>query len=768
MSLTVDSLEIQIQSDSTSAVSGIDALSASLSKLKAAVSGGLGLSTVANQISKLNAATTGADQTAANLDKLATSLQKLSTLGQVKISSSIANQITNIGAAVSSIGQDTITKITSLGTALGTIPKVSFGSFNAKNLQNLASALNSIDVSSIAQKFRDLNSAVSPLASNLSTATSALNQLSPALQKTAANTDSVTSANGRASDSYMNLYAKVKLAMGAVQRVGNVVAGWINKSNEYIEDVNLFTASMGQYAQEAQEYAERVGDLMGIDPGDFMRNEGIFNTIIKGFGVAGDKAYTMSKNLTQLGYDISSFYNISVEDAMTKLTSGISGELEPLRRLGYDLSVARLQQDAYALGIDKTVSSMTQAEKSQLRYYETMTQVTTAQGDMARTLESPSNQLRIFEAQVNQAARALGNVFIPMLNAVLPYAIALAKAIRLIAEEIARLFHFKLPEVDYSGLQASPTALKGVGDNAGKAGKNLGKAAKSAKKLNNNLLGIDELNIISPENQTANDAGKSSGAGAGVGGSDLGIDLPTYGFIADAVNERVEKIKTKLQPFFDWIKKNIDEILAGALAIGDAFLAWKIAKGVQDFLRWLSTMKGFNIVGSIGFKIAGLGLFLDAWHTMKEAIQDILANGPNFTNVTKLISGFAEALAASFLLFGNIKMGGVMLVISGLAGIVSAISDMVNNGVNWDNAMLLVKNLGLFLSGLGFLTGNTQLAGIGLVIAGATLIVPTSITLSPFNFRIIFFNIKLCWVIIYITTCFLLFCCFLFSYLTQE
>ena len=167
----------------------------------------------------------------------------------------------------------------------------------------------------------------------------------------------------------------------------------------------------------------------------------------------------------------------------------------------------------------------------------------------------------------------------------------------------------------------------------------------------------------------------------------------------------------------------IRDSLAGVLAIGAAFLAWRIAKGVQDFLRWLSTMKGFNITGSIAFKIAGLGLFLDAWNTMKEAIQDIMANGPNFTNVTKLISGFAEALGAAFLLFGNIKMAGAMLVISGLTGIVSAISDMVNNGVNWDNALFLVKNLGLFLSGLGMLTGNTKLAGIGLIISGATLIV---------------------------------------------
>ena len=101
---------------------------------------------------------------------------------------------------------------------------------------------------------------------------------------------------------------------------------------------------------------------MGINPGEWMRNQGVFMTITEGFGVASDRAYTMSKNLTQLTYDLASFFNISTADAFQKLESGISGELEPLRRLGYDLSVARLQQEAYNLGIDKSVMSMTQAE----------------------------------------------------------------------------------------------------------------------------------------------------------------------------------------------------------------------------------------------------------------------------------------------------------------------------------------------------------------------------------------------------------------------
>ena len=137
---------------------------------------------------------------------------------------------------------------------------------------------------------------------------------------------------------------------------------------------------------------------------------------------------------------LSFFFNISVADAMQKLQSGISGELEPLRRLGYDLSQARLEAVALSLGIDKSVASMTQAEKAELRYYAIMTQVTQAQGDMARTLESPANQLRVLKAQLEMCARTIGNIFIPALNAILPYAIAVVQVIREVAEAIAELF----------------------------------------------------------------------------------------------------------------------------------------------------------------------------------------------------------------------------------------------------------------------------------------------------------------------------------------
>ena len=729
MPTTIESLELEVQSSSTSATSGIDALSASLSKLKNAVKGGVGLTSVANQLNNLNAALQGIDSSSAGkLDTLSNSLSKLSGLGNLKISSSIANQIRNLGTAATSLnGVDFsgISKLASSLQPLTTLGKSNLASFITQlgKLPQLAQTLNSMNIPQFTAQIQQLANALAPLANQLNTVATAFQRLPTNIRKTVTATNAMATANNTASTSYINLWAKCRMAMNVVKTGARTIGSWITQSNAYIENLNLFTASMGGYAAEAKKYAEQVGNLMGIDPGEWMRNQGIFMTITKGFGVASDRAYTMSQNLTQLGYDISSFFNISFEDSMQKLTSGISGELEPLRRLGYDLSVARLQQEAYSLGIDKSVQSMTQAEKSELRYYAIMTQVTTAQGDMARTLNAPANQLRVLQAQVTQCARALGNIFIPALNAILPYAIAVAKVIRMLADTIASFFGFELPKVDYSSISAGASAIGDMADSADDTAGGLGNATKAAKKLKNALLGIDELNVISKDDDFGGSGSGLGAGGAGGAGGGLGFDLPTYDFMGDLVSANVDKIMKKLEPMITWLKKNINEILAGAMAIGACFLAWTIAEGVLKAIEGLSTMKGFTKLFSIGFKVAGLGLFLDAWNTIKEAIEDIRKNEANFTNVTKLISGFAEGLGAAFLLLGKVKLGGAALVIAGVTGIVSDISDMCKNGVNWDNATSLVKNIGLFMTGIGLVFGNLKLGGIGLTISGVALIV---------------------------------------------
>ena len=269
-----------------------------------------------------------------------------------------------------------------------------------------------------------------------------------------------------------------------------------------------------------------------------------------------------------------------------------------MRRLGYDLSQARLEAIAASLGIEQTVASMTQAEKAQLRYYAVMTQVTNAQGDMARTLEQPANQLRILQSQITQAAQAFGSIFIPILNAALPYVIALAKVIRLLAASIASLFGFTLPEIDYSGVTE-------VGAEVGNLNDQLEEAGGSAKKLKSYLMGFDELNVIDSKDSGSGGGGSSGG----VGGSDWEWDLPIYDFLDDAVTSRVTALMQKFKPLMDFLQTHLEEILAIVAAIGAEWLMWRLAKSLIPDLGTANTalkdlLKGITALATAVITVA--------------------------------------------------------------------------------------------------------------------------------------------------------------------
>lgn len=621
MATTIEQLELEIQSNSTSAVSSLDSLAASLNKLKSAVKG-TQIKSFSNSMASLSSSLNSLDSSQfGKLNEFANAILSLKKITGIKISGTIAKEINNIDTALQSLSAENASKLSGLASGLsGLNGNITLSSKIAKEITNIGIAVAGVDASNVA-KIETIGKSLSGLSinnkisskvateiTNLGTALKTitdeditrLNKIASALTSISASSGGVTSGlqsvkntvkgvtstNTKSTRSFMSLSKMALGAFSAIKSVGSQLSDFIHASTQYTEDLNLFTASMGNYAAEAQEYANTVSDIMGLDSGEWMRNQGVFNTIIEGFGVASDKAYLMSQNLTQLGYDISSFYNTDVETAMQKLQSGIAGELEPLRRLGYDLSVARLQQEAYNLGIEESVSNMTQAEKSQLRYYAIMTQCTTVQGDMARTLTAPANQLRVLKAELTQCARAIGNVFIPMLNMILPYAIAVVKVIRAIADVIAGLFGFELPEINYSGVASATSTLA---DDTGVIDDNLSGAAKSAKKMKDYMLGIDELNVINPNDDSS---GSGSGANSGYSGGDLGIDLPTYDFLEGAVQTKVNAIVDKMKEWLgitgeisswaDFFKTRLGKIVAVVGIIGAGFAAWKIGKSVAN------------------------------------------------------------------------------------------------------------------------------------------------------------------------------------------
>lgn len=701
----IQGLEFQIVNDSTQAVAGLQNLINTLNRLKTATNGGAtGLSKTAQGIRELSNSLKGLNSGDASqkITRLTNALTALSQVGNVKISSSIANQLTAINTALAGLKWTDGDKLTSLANGLR--PLSELGKANMTTFINQLSKLPKViedleaaDIDKFTQQMTALAAAMKPFADEMQKVSNGFSAFPSKIQKLITSTEKYNASARKATSTTGQFTSGLKaLNVAAVaitfRKIGHFIAQAVTESNKYQEDLNLFTVALGQYAAEAQNYAEKVSDVMGIDPAQWLRNQGVFNTLLTGFGDTAERAQLMSQNLTQLGYDISSFFNISIEDAMQKLQSGISGELEPLRRLGYDLSQARLEQTALNLGIKESVANMTQAEKAELRYYAIMTQVTTAQGDMARTLEAPANQLRILQAQLTQAARAIGNIFIPALNAILPYAIAVVQVIREIANALANLAGFKLTEVDYSGVNNAAVGAGSLADN-------LDDAAGAAEKLKQYTAGFDELNVFAPN------TGSGSGAGAG-GAGGFDFDLPTYDFLGDAVQTRIGEIK-----------KMIEDTLAEITTIVSGFM---LAVGA------ILVVTGVNIPLGVGLMAAGaVGLAATVglnWTAMSSELASTLAL------ITGVVGGFLLALGAIMAFSGaNLPLGIALMALGGASLVSAAVINWHNSDRHLTDALTTLTGVlagaSLAVGAMLAFTGVATGLGIALMAVGAVTLV---------------------------------------------
>lgn len=701
----IQGLEFQIVNDSTQAVTGLQNLINTLNRLKTATNGGAtGLSKTAQGIRELSNSLKGLNSGDASqkITRLTNALTALSQVGNVKISSSIANQLTAINTALAGLKWTDGDKLTSLANGLR--PLSELGKANMTTFINQLSKLPKViedleaaDIDKFTQQMTALAAAMKPFADEMQKVSNGFSAFPSKIQKLITSTEKYNASARKATSTTGKFTSGLKaLNVAAVaitfRKIGHFIAQAVTESNKYQEDLNLFTVALGQYAAEGQNYAEKVSDVMGIDPAQWLRNQGVFNTLLTGFGDTAERAQLMSQNLTQLGYDISSFFNISIEDAMQKLQSGISGELEPLRRLGYDLSQARLEQTALNLGIKESVANMTQAEKAELRYYAIMTQVTTAQGDMARTLEAPANQLRILQAQLTQAARAIGNIFIPALNAILPYAIAVVQVIREIANALANLAGFKLTEVDYSGVNSAAVGAGSLADN-------LDDAAGAAKKLKQYTAGFDELNVFAPN------TGSGSGAGAG-GAGGFDFDLPTYDFLGDAVQTRIGEIK-----------KMIEDTLAEITTIVSGFM---LTVGA------ILVVTGVNIPLGVGLMAAGaVGLAATVglnWTAMSSELASTLAL------ITGVVGGFLLALGAIMAFSGaNLPLGIALMALGGASLVSAAVINWHNSDRHLTDALTTLTGVlagaSLAVGAMLAFTGVATGLGIALMAVGAVTLV---------------------------------------------
>lgn len=638
MAVEIDQLQIEIEASSNQAVSGLDRLVSTLERLKGVAKGGAGLTATSNQISKL--------------------AQAASALSSVNLGGGKIQELSTALSSLSTIQKPT--GLTSAINALGKLPKIT-------------DDLKSADLNQFADQMNRVANAVRPLANEMQKVSAGFSAFPIRIQKIISSNAGLAQSNTIAGKSFgflgtgiSSIQARLGIYIILLRRVAGVMSGWVKESNDYVESLNLFNVAMGDAAEGAKEYAEEVKNAIGIDPSEWMRNQGVFKQITSGFGVVADKANLMSKNLTQIGYDISSFFNIPIETAMQKVQSGIAGELEPLRRIGYALDVATLQQIAFNHGIDQSINTMTQAQKSQLRYLAIMEQSNNVMGDMARTVMTPANAMRILGQQITQLTRAFGNLLIPMLMKILPYIQAFVEVLTEAVQKLAVMVGFELPKIDYGNLGS------GVGDiEDGLSGAN-----DEAKKLKRTLMGFDELNVLTSQKETA----------LGGLGTDLGIELPEYDFLA-GLNKETKKITEKLKKYLTDIKETIEPFLpllegvavAFGLAFGFKWVAGAIAKfapiaalplavtAVNDAI----VLAGYAF-GKYGSVIAGVSIGMQSlWISFKTFMTGLSPLVKGLVAIIALVAEFVTIKNAVYdLTMGNISLGQALMNIVPIAGLV--------------------------------------------------------------------------------------------------
>ena len=579
----ITSLSVEISAESHGAELNIDKLATAISNLRTKGN----VTKVVNSLDKLASSIATLKQASAGmsgLDKITSFLNGLSnvnTTASTKSINTVVNAIKKIPAAVSGLnGVDfysmsgSITQLTNALAPLSILDASSLkalgSAFNAiGKVPDLTDKLKAADLDSFASSCQKISTALTPLASQLDKVGNAFAKLPSQLSKVVTQANRVTAANEKQKKSYLSLSAQLSqfqknmAKLVSIKAIATYLGNAVAKFNDFYEATDLFHNAMGNLSGEADTLISKMQGLLGVDPTKAMTYMATIQSLGTSFGLASDKAYVLSKNLTQLAYDEGSYWNKDVAETFTAMSSAISGEIEPIRRLGVDLTQARLQQELLALGFNKQVSSLSQADKAVLRYIAIMKQTANVQGNLAQTINSPANQIKILKAQLDMLAKSVGSLLYPALKSILPPLIAAVQLIREFVEWVAKLMGVKVVFTDFT---KSADSVGGIGDAMDDTADSTKKAAKALKDY---TMGFDELNIIDP---TQGSSGSGGGASAG---NILGdVDLSGYDMFKNYVGNAVDEIKEKL--------RKLAPIVA---AIGAGFAAWAIGNALLTALK---------------------------------------------------------------------------------------------------------------------------------------------------------------------------------------
>lgn len=412
---------------------------------------------------------------------------------------------------------------------------------------------------------------------------------------------------------------KDAFSLGTLVKGGKKLLGFLTQANkdamDLVETANLFEVSFGKgidglnkYYEKAIKFQNQLSEALGTNINESMNFQALFNSMGTSMGLDREVAYKISENFTKLGYDLASLYNTETDKAMQKLQSGLSGSsTRPLRSFGIDITQSTLASTLTDLGLDKTISKLNQAEKMVLRYIAVLRQSTVAHGDFARTLESPANQLRIFQAQCLAFRQNIGSLWQGIYAKWMPYINGILMAINALIRVIGSLFGIKFG----TSMQSASKSLKAGASGAGGIASGLKDASGSAKDLKEqlDLMPWDEIhNIDLGKDKSSSSGGSGGGAGGGGGGMDVDPALLNamgeYDNMMDKVRNKATDIRDrimewlgftkKINPFtneISWEYTGMSESARKILGLLKAIVAVGIASKIVKFAGKLMTLK---------------------------------------------------------------------------------------------------------------------------------------------------------------------------------
>ena len=534
-----------------------------------------------------------------------------------------------------------------------------------------------------------------------------------------------------------------------------------NISSEYIDLIetnNLFEVSMGKvvdqygnldveaskYYTKAMEFQDEMNEKLLTNEAELKNYQAMYYSMLKSQGIDKDASYLMSESLTKAGYDIASLYNLSVDDAMNKLKSGLAGQVESLRQIGIDVSESSLETVLNQLGIDRSVQELSYAEKEIARYIAIVQQGGQAQGDFARTMDSSANQIRIFQNQLAELKQVAGAFIMNTFGNILVYVNAIIMVIKEILKSFASLFGYDL---ESGGTDLAEST--GIGDlNSG-----LDSAVGTAKELKKQLMGFDEINNITPQTNS----GGGSGSGASMGIDDRLLEaLDEWDNQMDSISGKAQEYRDKILEALGftrdingqlhWSFKDMNQIvkiitvIAGI--IGGITLIGKITKIINGLKNLTKVFKGTKApITTFGTGLQTIGKIINKG---KSGYKNLIAWIKMVIDQYKIFRNQGNSMIKSLQLTNtelkNTGQGFLSLiptsvkVIGGLAGLVAssvtaynAMKDLSDGSISTTEGMLKLSASIAGATASGALIGSV-FGPAGTVIGALTGLVISSTT----------------------------------------